>query len=117
MGIKRYHIIIDLNHIDNEYLNQERLLSQFLKDFPGIIDMHPLIDPVIAEGVPENPGLSGFVIIDYSHISIHTFTDYQQALVDIFSCKPFSKQEAVQAVLSFFQADSSQAKIQKVSWG
>jgi len=34
-------------------------------------------------------GVSGFVIISESHISIHTFPEQRYASVDIFSCKQF----------------------------
>jgi S-adenosylmethionine decarboxylase len=38
---------------------------------------------------PEDWGLSGFVLIAESHISIHTFPDKNYVSVDIFSCKAF----------------------------
>lgn len=116
MGAGRYHIIIDVNGSSNEILNNSEGLVNFLKNLPGVIGMSVLKGPEIAEGIPENPGLSGFVIIDFSHISIHTFTKYNQALVDIFSCKPYDQEVASQAVLDYFKVSKDQAKIQVISW-
>src|SRR5579885_831387 len=101
---KRYHIIIDVSGVDNRILTDEDKLKSFLEQFPPTIGMHVLKGPLTAKGLPENPGLSGFVIIDFSHISIHTFTQHGEALVDIFSCKPFDKDAAVVVVLEYLQA-------------
>ena len=38
---------------------------------------------------PEDWGISGFVLIAESHISIHTFPEKNFVSVDIFSCKAF----------------------------
>lgn len=64
-------------------------LEVILNELPGRIGMHVLAGPLIVEGIPENPGWTGFVIIDKSHISIHTFNDGNRISVDLFSCKIF----------------------------
>src|SRR3990167_4589849 len=102
MQTKRYHLLIDVRGASPKILNDEKGLEDFLRSLPGLIHMSILYGPVVKMGIPENPGLSGFVIIDYSHISIHTFTKYSEALVDIFSCKPYDQDEAVNAVLGHF---------------
>src|SRR3954469_18813187 len=38
---------------------------------------------------PEDKGVTGFVIIAESHISIHTFPDRGSGWLDVFSCKGF----------------------------
>ena len=116
MKTKRYHIIIDVGNIEQSILNDRESLAKFLMKLPEVIGMHVLKGPVIEAGIPQNPGLSGFVIIDYSHISIHTFTLHGEALVDIFSCKPYQQEVATRAVLDYFKISSSQANIQQVSW-
>lgn len=116
MAAARYHIIIDINNVSNDILNDKNGIDNFLKAFPSTIGMHILHGPVVIEGVPQNPGVTGFVIIDYSHISMHTFTKFNQVLVDIFSCKPYDQQVAKQQVLEHFKVTESDAKIQQVSW-
>lgn len=116
MAAGRFHIIIDAINVPNQPLTDEEGLKTFLIDLTEIIDMHILKGPEVVAGIPENPGLSGFVIIDFSHISIHTFIEHKQALVDIFSCKSFDQEIANNAVLDYFQASVEDAKIQQVSW-
>lgn len=116
MRVGRYHIVFDLVDVSKELLGNIDALDDFLKKLPGIIGMKILKGPEIVVGVPKNPGLTGFVIIDFSHISVHTFEECKQASVDIFSCKPYDKQLAIDAVLQFFQAMPEQMKVKEVAW-
>lgn len=116
MGVVRFHIIIDVHNIANSTLTDKVGLEKFLSELPSQIGMHILSGPVVTHGIPQNPGLSGFVLIDYSHISVHTFSQTKQALIDIFSCKKYDQNTVVQSVLDYFQVDKSQAHIQQVAW-
>ncbi|HEY1074174.1 MAG TPA: S-adenosylmethionine decarboxylase [Patescibacteria group bacterium] len=113
----RYHIIIDVSEVSEPALVSQSGINRLLTDLPAKIDMKILHGPVVIEGIPENPGVTGFVVIDFSHISVHTFTQTSQALVDIFSCKKYSQNEAEDFVLRYFGVTKGQAKIQVVSWG
>lgn len=110
MRSPRYHLILDVSACQPERLTDAAGLEQFLKELVEDIGMHVLKGPVTAVGIPENPGLSCFVIIDYSHISIHTFTEYNEAMVDIFSCKPFDKEKARAKTLAYFQTSDSDVR-------
>lgn len=114
---KRYHIIVDITEASTEVLSDENKLREFLNFLPHQIGMNVLHEPIVVKGIPENPGLSGFVIIDYSHISIHTFTQYHESLVDIFSCKPYDKDVVIDNVLNYFKVNKDQARIKEVNWG
>ena len=72
-----------------------KILKKILTDLPGRIDMNILSGPHVVQGCPENPGWTGFVIIDKSHISIHTFDDGNKISVDVFSCQHFEKETAL----------------------
>jgi len=80
------HLLIDsvmeqsVNKID---------IEEILHELPGKIGMKILAGPFIVKGNPENPGWTGFVIIDKSHISIHAFDQGDLISIDVFSCKPF----------------------------
>ncbi len=80
MHTKRYHIIIDLKQVSNKVLNDKVGLDKFLRRLVRKIGMHILYEPVVVNGIKENPGISGFALIDFSHISIHTFTNHNEAL-------------------------------------
>jgi S-adenosylmethionine decarboxylase len=51
---------------------------------------------------PEDWGVSGFVIIAESHISVHTFPARQFVNIDIFSCREFDPQRALEQASAFF---------------
>lgn len=88
-GKKRYHIIIDAWECDPTLISDKARVEVAIREVADLCGMTIVHGPVIIEGVPENPGLTGFAIIDFSHISIHTFTRDREICVDIFSCKPF----------------------------
>jgi S-adenosylmethionine decarboxylase len=71
-------------------------IEAILNELPGRIGMHILAGPIVVEGVRENPGWTGFVIIDKSHISIHTFNDGNRISVDLFSCKIFETNKVLE---------------------
>lgn len=85
---KRFHFILDARDCDLFLSSDKFFLTGLVKKIVKLIDMKILKGPVIARSIPENPGLSVFAIIDYSHISIHTFTDSKEFCLDVFSCKP-----------------------------
>lgn len=87
---KRYHLILDAIDVNRKYLNSQEFLKTILKEISKIIGMKIIYGPVIVKGSKENPGLSVFCIIDYSHISIHTFAKEKGFYFDVFSCKLFS---------------------------
>lgn len=90
------HLIID--GVFKERLDG-KAVEKILRELPGKIGMHILEGPVVVEGVPSNPGWTGFVIIDMSHIAIHTFDDSNKVSIDVFSCKHFDKDP----VLEYFK--------------
>lgn len=116
MRSPRYHLIIDIGSCQDASLTNREGLEAFLKALIDAIGMNVLAGPVVAEGIPENPGLSGFCIIDYSHVSIHTFTKTVDAMVDIFSCKPFDRAKAREMALAYFGTEESMVRSQEIWW-
>ena len=74
----------------------EKEIERILLGLPPRINMHILLGPFVVRGEPENPGWTGFVIIDKSHIAIHTFQETNSVAVDIFSCKPFDSETVLE---------------------
>ncbi|OGZ18755.1 MAG: hypothetical protein A2175_00510 [Candidatus Nealsonbacteria bacterium RBG_13_42_11] len=86
---KRYHLILDFIKVDKKYLNDKNFLERLIISVSKVIKMNILYGPVVIEGGKHNPGLSAFCIIDYSHISVHTFSKEREFCFDVFSCKKF----------------------------
>ena len=83
------HLIVDLFGCANDKLADTDFIFGFLDNFPDKIAMTKVSPPQVfkyAGEAPENSGVSGVVLIEESHISIHTFPDKKQVMVNIFSC-------------------------------
>ncbi len=115
MHTPRFHTLFDLASARDD-LSEPLRLKAILKELAAVVEMSVLAGPLIAEGHPDNPGTTGFVVVDYSHISIHTFTKYSEALIDIFSCKPYDKEK----VRVYLQKEccivGSEIREQEVRW-
>ena len=91
---KTFHIIFDAIDCDKEMISDEKFIFNLLLEIPKLIEMKILSGPnIIKDYDQKNLGITGFAIISYSHISIHTFTKTREIFVDIFSCKEFDYQK------------------------
>ena len=50
-------------------------------------------------------GVTGFILLEESHVSIHSWPEHQFAAVDIFSCKPFDVQKIQNLLMTSFGSD------------
>ncbi len=86
------HLILDGYGARKESLINLTGIYNLLDRLPEQIGMTKIMPPYVFKysGVkPEDWGVSGFVLIAESHISIHTFPEKNFLSVDIFSCKNF----------------------------
>ncbi|MCS7207337.1 MAG: S-adenosylmethionine decarboxylase [Dehalococcoidia bacterium] len=100
------HVAIDGYTADTACLASTEAVYRFLDTCPEAIGMTKITRPVVITyrgPVPEDWGLSGFVIIAESHISVHTFPDRFFVHIDIFSCKPFDYGKAQALVQETFR--------------
>ena len=88
-------------------------LYKFLEKLVALVEMQALTKPYIVEGAPYNPGITGFVIIETSHISIHTFEENKFIALDIYSCKTFNHKKALKEISKEFQSQAIEHKIIK----
>lgn len=73
--------------------------------------MKPLIRPILIKaegnetlGGKDPGGYSGFMIIQESHISIHTFVRRGFVTIDLYSCKEFDATKVVTFLKEIFEA-------------
>lgn len=99
------HLAIDGYGTNPGVLEDRELLHRFLDTYPSSLGMSKVTEPQVLTyqgAVAEDWGLSGFVIIAESHISVHTFPARNYINVDIFSCKGFDAERALEEVKAFF---------------
>jgi S-adenosylmethionine decarboxylase len=93
------HLIIDGYGGDPRLLEDKELIYDLLDRYPGEIGMTKIAPPYVFRYIgskPEDWGISGFVPIAESHISIHTFVERCLVNIDVFSCKDFDAQQVMQ---------------------
>jgi S-adenosylmethionine decarboxylase len=99
------HLTIDGFGGDRERLSSESLVHSLLDTYPAEINMTKISEPLVLQYTgdkPEDWGVTGFVIIAESHISVHTFPDRGYVWVDVFSCKEFETEGAVDRIVETF---------------
>ncbi len=111
------HLMLDCYECNTEKLLDASFILKFLDTLPKKIGMTKIGGPYIIE-YPENTqtwdkgGVSAIVIIAESHISIHTFPHPNGYMnMDIFSCKEFDYEKAVEIVSKEFEAGKTDKKI------
>ena len=91
------HLMLDGYGCDKDKLSDLNAIYKILDELPARIGMTRIMPPYVFRysGLkPEDWGISGFVLIAESHISIHTFPEKNFVSVDIFSCKMFDAEFA-----------------------
>jgi len=92
------HLVIDGYGGDVDRMWDQELVRDFLTNYPSQLGMTRITEPKVLEyngPQAEDAGVSGFVIIAESHISIHTFPYRRYVNIDIFSCKSFDNHRAL----------------------
>jgi S-adenosylmethionine decarboxylase len=86
------HVIVDGFGGDPDQLADENVVRVILDRYPQEMGMTKIAPPTVVryKGTkPEDWGVSGYVMIAESHISLHTFPERCLIWVDIFSCRAF----------------------------
>ncbi len=99
------HLTLDAYGCSQEELANLDTIYEFLDRAPDLIQMTKIMPPYVFKyqaQVPEDSGVSGFVLIAESHISIHTFPERAYLSLDIFSCKDFDYDKAVAYATKLF---------------
>jgi len=99
------HLVVDGYGAAQDRLEDADLLYRFLDEYPASIGMTKMIAPQVYTyhgKTPEDWGLSGFVLIAESHISVHTYPERRYINIDIFSCKDFDADVSLSEVRDTF---------------
>jgi len=100
------HLTIDGYSSNQKILQDEDFLRKWLETYPARIGMIRISPPHVIRylgPVLEDWGISGFVFIAESHIAIHTFVEQNYVNIDIFSCKDFNTEKAIEDFQDGFQ--------------
>ena len=80
---------------------------EFLNNMPQEIGMTRISRPSVIRyegGGWDKGGLTGFVFLAESHISIHTFPDHGFFTADVYTCSEFDAEKASKKIADIFEA-------------
>ncbi len=108
------HLTLDAYGCQRDQLESMERIYKFLDECPDQIYMTKIMPPYVFKynGIkPEDWGVSGFVLIAESHISIHTFPEKSYLSLDIFSCKEFNVPKTIKYLEQFFSLESYEHRL------
>lgn len=103
-------VSIDLHDCDLSIISNPQMIQEFIYSVIKVIDMVPH-GPCHIErfGVDNLEGYSAMQFIETSSITVHCDEPGLRAFIDIFSCKDFEPQTAVNFSQIFFKAQTSKS--------
>lgn len=103
-----YHAMFDCAACDIGLITSEKNVYNFIKELVPAIDMVAFGEPTIkhfAQHAPDKAGISFCQMIETSNICGHFVDKNGNAYIDVFSCKPFSNDDVVEAANLFFNPE------------
>lgn len=106
--------MLDCYGCAGERLTDLDLVYEALDTCPGEIGMTKIMPPYVFRyrgKVADEWGVSGVVLIAESHITIHTFPEKGYVTIDIFSCKAFDVDRALELFRHWFRPDRVEHRV------
>jgi S-adenosylmethionine decarboxylase len=100
-----YHTLLDCSECNIEAITNKETLTKWVKTLVERIDMVPYGEPQVLHFGHNEVHLEGWTVIqliETSNIIAH-FNDHTgEGYIDIFSCKEYNMQDAIDTVVEFF---------------
>jgi S-adenosylmethionine decarboxylase len=99
------HLTLDLYGCDRKKIGDKTFVFNVLNEMPEELGMNKFSAPQISNVPSQGPdsfdrgGVTGFVILVESHMSVHTFPEDGYVSFDIFSCKDFDTNYASEILM------------------
>jgi S-adenosylmethionine decarboxylase len=106
---KGVHIVADLWECDAQALNNEAYLKTLLHESARAANMH-VVGETSHTFTPQ--GVTSILLLEESHISIHTYPEVHYAAVDIYTCGTDSQpQKALDMIVKSLHTQKANTKI------
>src|SRR3989344_2598309 len=93
------HLTLDGYGGSEDKLYDMKHVFRALNELPALIGMNKITTPYVIDAPPVTPkdqgGISGFVMISESHISVHTYPFKGFITADVYSCKVFDTERTI----------------------
>lgn len=101
-----YHLILDCKSGMLDAVRSEKNIREFAKELVLRINMQAWGEPIVEHFATHNPDAAGYSLlqlIETSNIAGHFVDKNGDFYIDIFSCKPYDVQAAVEVVEKYFE--------------
>ena len=101
-----FHLILDCYCCNPEHLDNIDSCYRFLDELVEIVGATKQTQPYVFRTPDEfegKEGLSGWVPLVESGISIHTLTTNRFISLDVYSCKEFNRESVIEFTRQFFE--------------
>ncbi len=109
-----YHLILDLYNCDPKTVGSLDICYNYLDTMPNIMKVHKQSTPFVVvtdgEKYPDKAGLSGWIPIVESGVSIHTLTPTNFISVDVYSCEKFDIKKVIEFTKKIFKPKKIEKK-------
>jgi S-adenosylmethionine decarboxylase len=109
------HLLADLHGVAAELLTDAALLERVLRDAALQAGAHILFGHFHSFG--EQQGVTGVLLLQESHISIHTWPEHGYAAVDVFMCGQAEALRAVECLCASLQSTRRELHVQRRGLG
>jgi S-adenosylmethionine decarboxylase len=111
-----WHLTLDGYRGEPGRLGDFEVVRTWLGELPAVLGMEKLIEPCLIEVDPRNEkdpgGITGFVLVAQSHLSIHTFPRRRFVSADVFTCQEDLDQDRIrQSLIAAFQLEEIESKL------
>jgi len=103
-----YQLLLDCSGSPKELIKNRGHICNFAKEIVERIDMVAYGEPIIEHFATHDPGKAGFTLvqlIETSNITAHFIDKDGSFYMDIFSCKSFKNEDAIDVVKQFFRPE------------
>ena len=99
-----YHLILDASGCDHDAIATREVVYDFTKELVTAIDMVAYGEPQIVHfGSGNKEGFTLVQLIETSNICAHFVNQDGHMYLDVFSCKPFDAQTAIDVAKKHFK--------------
>ena len=85
------HLLLDLRCCNRKLMEDKQVITNILNNCVSKINMKKLCEPIMFKGAVHLAGVTGIIVIETSHISMHTFSDRNKISFDLYSCKDYDE--------------------------
>ncbi len=104
---------IDLFECDPDLIRDGEAIKRYIIELCELIDMKRFGEPIVVRfgKDPRVQGYSAVQLIETSCISGHFAEDSNSVYIDIFSCKFYDQEKAVEFTKDFFKGETSEFNV------